>query len=57
MYNKKYFCYKRPAYEHEKCGPFSLVWHEVGGLEGHGAFDWINDYMHNALDAEVLPGE
>lgn len=29
----------------------------LGGLEGRGAFDWINDYMHNALDAEVLPGE
>ena len=27
------------------------------GLEGSGAFDWINDYMHYALDAEILPGE
>ena len=35
MYNEKYFCYKRSAYEHEKCGPFSLGhWHELGRAGG-----------------------
>lgn len=39
-------------------GPFL----EVIGMrcwEGQcrGTFEWVNDWMHDVLDAEVLPGE